>query len=91
MIVHRPPQLSVGTDGLPVRGCATCAAQDDDRGVVAMEPITVTVRGACEATGLSRAKIYELIADGRLDSVKVDNRRLVRMASIRALVDGSVK
>ncbi len=52
-----------------------------------MEPITVTVEGARKALGLGHTKIYELIGDGRLQTIKIGRRTLVKTESIRALVD----
>lgn len=56
-----------------------------------MEPLTITVNDACKALGLGRTKIYELIAQGRLDTLKIDKRTLIKTASMRALVDGEAK
>jgi excisionase family DNA binding protein len=36
----------------------------------------------CEATGLGRTTVKQLIYDGELDSIKVGRRRLVPVASI---------
>ena len=52
-----------------------------------MEPLTVTVDGAKKALSLGHTKIYELIAEGRLKTVKIGRRTLVKTDSIRALVD----
>lgn len=52
-----------------------------------MEPITTTIQGVRQATGLGTTKIYELINEGKLKAVKVGRRTLVRTDSIRALVD----
>ena len=52
-----------------------------------MEPLTVTVAGAKKALGLGTTKIYDLINDGKLRTVKVGRRTLVRTDSIRQLVD----
>jgi len=52
-----------------------------------MEPVTVTVQGARKALGLGNTKIYELIGEGRLKTVKIGHRTLVKTDSIRALVD----
>lgn len=52
-----------------------------------MEPLTVTIQGAREATGLGTTKLYELIKQGRLKVVKIGRRTLVSTDSIRALVD----
>jgi excisionase family DNA binding protein len=52
-----------------------------------MEPITVTVDGAKKALGLGHTKIYELIGEKKLKTVKVGRRTLVTTDSIRALVE----
>ena len=52
-----------------------------------MDPITVTVDGAKKALGLGNTKIYELIGSGKLQTVKIGRRTLVKTDSIRALVD----
>ena len=52
-----------------------------------MEPVTVTVDGAKKALGLGTTKIYELIGSGELETVTIGRRRLVKVSSIRALVD----
>jgi excisionase family DNA binding protein len=52
-----------------------------------MDPLTVTVEGARKALGLGNTKIYELIGAGKLRTVKVGRRMLVRTDSIRELVD----
>jgi excisionase family DNA binding protein len=52
-----------------------------------MEPILVSVNGAAEALNLGRTSIYALINEGRLDTVKLGRRTLIRVDSIRRLVD----
>lgn len=51
-----------------------------------MDPVTVTIDGAKKATGLGHTKIYQLINEGRLKTVKIGRRTLVSTDSIRALV-----
>lgn len=53
-----------------------------------MDPLTVTVNEASRLLGIGRTKLYELIAQGKLDTLKIDKRTLIKTASIRALVDG---
>ena len=55
-------------------------------GAIAMDPVTVTIEGAKKATGLGNTKIYELIAEKRLKTIKIGRRTLVTTDSIRALV-----
>jgi excisionase family DNA binding protein len=51
-----------------------------------MEPLTVTVDGAKALTGLGKTKLYELIGEGKLETVKVGTRTLIKTKSIRQLV-----
>ncbi len=48
--------------------------------------LTCTVAEACEVTGLGRAKLYELIGDGRVTTTTIGRRRLVLVQSLLALV-----
>jgi excisionase family DNA binding protein len=52
--------------------------------------ISCTITEASQVTGLGRTKIYEAISDGRLESVKLDNRRLVVVASLLRLFGSTV-
>lgn len=51
-----------------------------------LEPITVRIPVAVHLTGIGRSKIYELIAAGSLDTVKVGASTLITVASLRRLV-----
>ncbi|WP_410051358.1 excisionase family DNA-binding protein [Bradyrhizobium sp. SZCCHNR2032] len=48
--------------------------------------LTCTVAEACEATGLGRTKIYELIGNGRVTTTTIGRRRLVVVQSLLSLV-----
>ena len=50
-----------------------------------MEPILCSIQDAAQALNLGRSKIYELIAERRLQTVAIGRRRLVRVDSVRAL------
>ena len=50
-------------------------------------PVTVRVPGALQMTGLSRAKLYALIAEGEIEIVKVGAVTLIVVDSIRAFVE----
>jgi excisionase family DNA binding protein len=56
--------------------------------VRSVEPEAISVDETCRITGLGRSKIYELISDGTLPSVKVGKRRLVRLSTARRLIAG---
>lgn len=53
------------------------------------EPLSYTVAGAMNATGLGRSKIYSLISENRLKRIHVGRRTLITGASLRALIDGA--
>jgi|HubBroStandDraft_6_1064221.scaffolds.fasta_scaffold1965889_1 excisionase family DNA binding protein len=50
------------------------------------ERLAVPVDDACKITGLSRSSVYQLLADGKLQSVLIRRRRLVLYSSIEALL-----
>lgn len=52
-----------------------------------MEPVATSINGAARALSLGRTSIYELIKQGRLETIKLGRRTLVRVESIRKLVD----
>jgi len=54
-----------------------------------MEPVTISITGAAKALGLGRTTIYALIADGRLETIKLGRRHLIKTASIRQLIEGT--
>jgi len=50
--------------------------------------LTCTIAEACQATGLGRTKLYELIGDGCLVTTTIGRRRLVLVRSLQLLIDG---
>lgn len=54
---------------------------------VALEPISVRIADAIRLTGIRRSKLYELIASGDLETVKIGRCTLVPVASLHALIE----
>ncbi|MGK2910486.1 MAG: helix-turn-helix domain-containing protein [Sphingobium sp.] len=52
------------------------------------ERLTVRIKEACRMTGIGRSKLYELIAEGEIDIVKVGTMTLIRVDSLKALTEG---
>lgn len=52
-----------------------------------MEPVTISINGAARALSLGRTSIYELIKDGRLETIKIGRRHLIKTESIRRLIN----
>jgi excisionase family DNA binding protein len=57
------------------------------RARVAVERLAYSPAEAAQALGISRGKLYQLLDDGTLASVKLDRRRLIRTEAIVALLD----
>jgi excisionase family DNA binding protein len=53
-----------------------------------LKPMLCSISDAAAALGLGRSKTYQLIAEGKLATVTIGRRRLVRLDSIRALALG---
>jgi hypothetical protein len=51
--------------------------------------LTCTVRDACRISGLGQSTIWKLIAEDRLEVVRVYNRTLIVMPSLRRLLTPS--
>ena len=52
-----------------------------------MQPFTTSIIEAARALSLGRTSIYALIDEGRLDTIKIGRRRLIKVESIRALLE----
>jgi len=53
-----------------------------------LTPITVRIKDACRMTGIGRSKLYLLIAEGKIDTIKIGSMTLIPVASIEALLSG---
>jgi excisionase family DNA binding protein len=52
----------------------------------ATDAITAPVDKFCGLSGLGKNTVYQMIGDGRLDSIKIGRRRLVVLDSYRRLI-----
>jgi len=52
-----------------------------------VEPMTVRIPTAIRLTGIGRSKLYELIKAGEIETVKIGSSTLLKMESLRRLVD----
>lgn len=49
--------------------------------------LTLGINDAARALGVGRTHLYQLINDGKIDTVRLGRRRLVKAASLRKLID----
>lgn len=56
--------------------------EDLSEGAVFTRPLTVRIREACRLTGIGRSKLYELIAAGEIEVIKIGTITLVPLASL---------
>jgi excisionase family DNA binding protein len=61
------------------------------RAIPFAQRLACTVAEACEATGLGRTKLYELIGGGHLLTTTIGRRRLVMVHSVCALLEAEDK
>jgi len=52
-----------------------------------MEPVLCSVADAARMLGIGKTKAYSLIDEQLLDTVRIGSRRLVKVASIKRLVE----
>ena len=50
--------------------------------------LLLSIEDAATSLGIGRSKTYELISEGRLLTVSIGRRRLVRAESVRAIASG---
>ena len=51
-------------------------------GAAKMKPVTMTIKGACSYSGLSKSTLYNLVNAKKLEIRKVGKRTLITTASI---------
>jgi hypothetical protein len=51
--------------------------------------ITAPIRDFCRRSGISRTQVYRMLDRGLLESVKIDDMRLIVLDSYRKLLDRS--
>ena len=54
-----------------------------------IEPLAVSVTRAAQLLGIGRTITYELIKCGKLETANIGRRNMVRMSSIKRLVEGT--
>jgi excisionase family DNA binding protein len=55
---------------------------------VLMDQMLVSISDAADSLGIGRSKAYQLIGEGKLITVAIGRRRLVRLDSVRAVALG---
>ena len=53
-----------------------------------IEPLAYSVKEACRVSSIGRTRLYQLIAEGRLEARKIGRRTIIPAESLRALIEG---
>jgi excisionase family DNA binding protein len=54
-----------------------------------MQPIAASINETAKALSLGRTSVYALIRDGRLETIKLGRRTLVKVESIHRLLESA--
>lgn len=60
---------------------------EDRQLLLPFEPLAVKIPVAVQISGIGRTKLYELIGNGRIETVKVGRATLVIVASLRRFIE----
>jgi excisionase family DNA binding protein len=55
--------------------------------VQVIEPLAVRIPEACRMIGIGRSKLYELIADGTIEIVKIGTVTVIPVSQLKVLVE----
>jgi len=58
-----------------------------ERPIIDPAPISVRVPAAVKLTGISRSRLFELIRDGDIESVKLGSSRLIIVSSLEDFLE----
>lgn len=53
-----------------------------------MQPFLISIAEAAKALSLGKTAFYQLLGQGRIDTIKIGRRRLVKVESIHQLLVG---
>ena len=67
--------------------CSQCTTGANGKGPC-MERLLYSIADAGAALGIGRSKVYELMGEGKITTVRIGRRRLIQGESIRALALG---
>ena len=51
-----------------------------------MEPLTISISAACYLSSFGKTKLYDLINSGKLETIRIGRRRLVKVSSLHKLI-----
>jgi hypothetical protein len=53
------------------------------------DPVTIPIKDFCRLSGISRTQTYRMLDRGMIDSVKIDDMRLIVWGSYLRLIESS--
>lgn len=85
----RPSNIPAVPSRKPAKIVSGSSAASRAPSVPFQERPTCSIAEACAAAGFGRTKLYELLDEGAVSTIKVGRRRLVRVNSLLAFLDGA--
>jgi hypothetical protein len=86
---HNGQRLEVFTESAPPAPTVKQTRDACHTAIPFAQRLSCSIGESCEATGLSRSKLYELIGAGHIDTITIGRRRLVLVRSLQALLDAA--
>jgi len=83
----RPSGIANGPSRKAAKGVQSPPAASRAPAVPFNERPTCSIAEACAAAGFGRTKLYELLDEGSVSTIKIGRRRLVRISSLLAFLD----
>jgi predicted DNA-binding transcriptional regulator AlpA len=85
------PVSKVTLDKAQVDAIANAVATRLERASGKTQPKLVSIKDAGTILGVGRSSVNRMMEDGRLESRQIGSRSLIQMASIEAILEGSLE
>jgi excisionase family DNA binding protein len=81
-----PSKGATSQRGSPAIRVAIDLQPAPESGGPSIEPLTVRIPVAVRLTGIGRSKLYELIQEGEIETIKIGSATLISVSSLKALL-----
>ena len=82
-----PSKGALSRRGSPTIRVAIDLQSAPESGGPSIEPLTVRIPVAVKLTGIGRSKLYELIQEGEIETIKIGSATLIPVTSLKTLLE----